>query len=67
MHTTQIKLKLNNKTAKDILDWLWRQKHSRSVSMQGKIKRLIRAEIEKESKNLSVYTDTKGEGKWQTK
>lgn len=47
MHTVQIKLKLNKKTDADILDWLWRQQLDRSSSMQGSIKRLIRAEIER--------------------
>ena len=45
MHTTQIKLKLNNKTDADILEWLWKQRCSRNTSMQGEIKKLIRAEI----------------------
>lgn len=45
MHTTQIKLKLNKKTDADILDWLRKQRLSRTTSMQGEIKRLIRAEI----------------------
>ena len=48
MHTTQIKLKLNNKTDADILAWLWKQKRGRETSMQGEIKRLIRQEISKE-------------------
>ena len=48
MHTTQIKLKLNNKTDADILDWLWKQKRGWETSMQGEIKRLIRQEISKE-------------------
>ena len=45
MHTTQVKLKLNNKTDADILDWIHKQRYRRSVTVQGEIKRLIRAEI----------------------
>ena len=48
MHTTQVKLKLNRKTDADVLDWLWKQRYNRNTSMQGKIKRLIRAEIARE-------------------
>lgn len=47
INTTQIKLKLNKKTDADILGWLWKQQCSRTTSMQGSIKRLIRQEIEK--------------------
>lgn len=39
-HTTRISLKLNTKTDKDIIRWLWEQR-----SKQGSIKRLIREEI----------------------
>ena len=45
MHTTQVKLKLNNKTDADILDWIHKQRYNRSATIQGEIKRLIRAEI----------------------
>ena len=45
MHTTQVKLKLNNNTDADILDWISKQRYSRSATVQGEIKRLIRAEI----------------------
>ena len=41
-NTTQIRLKLNNKTDADILEWLAKQ-----PSKQGYIKRLIREDIEK--------------------
>lgn len=41
-HTKQIKLKLNTETDADVLAWLDSQD-----SMQGAIKRLIRAEIER--------------------
>lgn len=45
-NTTQIKLKLNNKTDQDIIAWLDKQKRWNSgTSMQGEIKRLIRQEI----------------------
>lgn len=47
MHTTQVKLKLNNKTDADILEWLKKQQWSRGKSMQGEIKRLIRDEIQR--------------------
>ena len=47
MHTTQVKLKLNNKTDADILNWLHEQQISRDKSMQGEIKRLIREEIQR--------------------
>ena len=41
-HTTRICLKLNTKTDRDIICWLWRQK-----SKQGAIKKLIREDIAK--------------------
>lgn len=44
-HTTQIKLKLNNKTDADILARL-----AQEPNKQGYIKRLIRADIGKEGK-----------------
>lgn len=44
-NTTQVKLKLNNKTDSDILRWLQSQKYSQGTSMQGAIKRLVREEI----------------------
>ena len=44
-NTTQIKLKLNNKTDADILAWVKEQKYSRNSSIQGAIKALIRKEI----------------------
>lgn len=63
MHTTQVKLKLNRKTDADVLDWLWKQRYNRNTSMQGEIKRLIRAEIAREkcSKNCRC-TPTKNHG-----
>ena len=50
MHTTQIKLKLNNKTDADILDWINTQRFSKYTTVQGEIKRLIRVEIASHSK-----------------
>ena len=47
LHTTQIKLKLNNRTDADILEWLRKQQFSQNTSMQGEIKRLIREEIQR--------------------
>lgn len=44
-NTTQVKLKLNNKTDQDILAWLKKQKYSRDSSIQGAIKALIREDI----------------------
>lgn len=44
-NTTQVKLKLNNKTDADILAWVREQKHGRDTSVQGAIKALIRADI----------------------
>ena len=44
-NTTQVKLKLNDRTDADILRWLYQQKHSAVSSMQGSIKQLIRNEI----------------------
>lgn len=44
-NTTQVKLKLNQKTDADILKWLREQKYSRTSSVQGAIKALIREEI----------------------
>lgn len=41
-HTTRICLKLNTRTDRDIICWLWRQK-----SKQGAIKKLIREDIAK--------------------
>lgn len=41
-HTTRISLKLNTRTDRDIICWLWGQK-----SKQGAIKRLIREDIAK--------------------
>lgn len=46
-NTVQIKLKLNQKTDADILEWTRQQKYGRSTSIQGSIKKLIRQEIAK--------------------
>ena len=44
-NTTQIKLKLNHKTDKDILSWAEKHKYGRDTSVQGAIKALIREDI----------------------
>lgn len=44
-NTTQVKLKLNQKTDADILKWIREQKYNRTSSIQGAIKALIREEI----------------------
>lgn len=44
-NTTQVKLKLNQKTDANILKWIREQKYSRTSSIQGAIKALIREEI----------------------
>lgn len=44
-NTTQVKLKLNNKTDADILNWIREHKYSRNSSVQGAIKALIREDI----------------------
>lgn len=45
-NTSRLSMKLNNKTDRDIIEWIRKQK-----SMQGTIKKLIRNEIARE--NLS--------------
>ena len=50
-NTTQIKLQLNNKPDKDILAWIQKQKYSRSSSVQGAIKTLIRKDIARNSQD----------------
>ncbi len=45
-HTTQVSLKLNLRTDQDIIKWLWSK-----PSKQGAIKKLIRADIER-NKNV---------------
>ena len=49
MNTTQVKLKLNNKTDADILKWLHSLRYREGTTMQGEIKRLIRQEIQRTS------------------
>ena len=46
-HTTRICLKLNTRTDRDIICWLWEQK-----SKQGAIKRLIREDIAKKEAKI---------------
>lgn len=48
-NTTQVKLKLNNKTDADILNWIQEHKYSRNSSVQGAIKALIREDITKQT------------------
>ncbi len=48
-NTTQLKLKLNNKTDADILAWIRRHKYSKDSSVQGAIKTLIREDIARET------------------
>jgi len=43
-HTAQIQLKLHQKTDADILKWIRKQENSRTSSIQGAIKTLIREE-----------------------
>lgn len=50
-NTTQVKLKLNNKTDKDIPAWIRKQKYSRSSSVQGAIKALIREDMARNSQD----------------
>ena len=50
-NTTQVKLKLNNKTDKDILAWIRKQKYSRSSPVQGAIKALIREDMARNSQD----------------
>lgn len=47
-NTTQFRMKLNNNTDKDILDWL-----SNQTNKQGSVKYLIRKELER-AKNVKV-------------
>ncbi len=61
-NTEQIKLKLNRKTDADVLDWLRKQQRSRSKSMQGEIKRLIREEIAREATESCRCTPTDNAG-----
>lgn len=44
-NTTQVKLKLNNKTDADILSWIRKHKYAKDSSAQGAIKALIREDI----------------------
>lgn len=44
-NTTQVKLKLNNKTDSDIIKWINSKRNNRETSVQGAIKALIRADI----------------------
>lgn len=61
LHTTQVKLKLNNKTDADVLDWIYRQKSDFRKSVQGEIKRLIREEIARTTSKSCRCTLTENE------
>ncbi len=58
MHTAQVKLKLNNKTDADILDWISRQKRDFPKSAQAEIKRLTREEIARTTSESHWCTPT---------
>ena len=47
-HTTQVKLKLNDKTDADILKWIRAKKRDSNSTVQGSIKALIRKQIASE-------------------
>ncbi len=55
-NTTQVKLKLNNKTDADILAWIKSHRYSRASSVQGAIKALIRADIMAQSQTGGAGT-----------
>ena len=61
LHTTQVKLKLNNKTDEDILDWISKQKRDFRKSAQGEIKRLIRDEIARTTSEFCRCTPTENQ------
>lgn len=44
-NTTQVKLKLNNRTDADILSWIRKHRYASGSSVQGAIKALIREDI----------------------
>ena len=45
MNTTQVKLKLNDKTDADILKWIREKRRDSSSTIQGAIKALMRKQI----------------------
>ena len=45
-HTTQISLKFNNRTDKDIVSWINNIRNNWRGNVQGEIKRLIRSELD---------------------
>lgn len=51
-NTTQIKLKLNNRTDRDVLEWVNHHKYSSHTSVQGAIKALIREDIRRKKAEL---------------
>ena len=56
LNTTQVKLKLNDKTDADILKWIRQKKRDCNSTIQGSIKELIRKQIALET---SEITETK--------
>lgn len=58
-NTTQIKLKLNNKTDQDILSWIKKHKYARESSVQGAIKALIREDIAKQEGLLNAAAQSR--------
>ena len=61
IHTEQVKLKLNRKTDADILNWVYAQHRSLNATVQGEIKRLIRQEIARTSRDsVGVHRQDSG-------
>ena len=51
-NTTQVKLKLNDKTDADILEWIRQKKRDCNSTVQGSIKELIRKQIALEASEI---------------
>ena len=51
-NTTQMKLKLNDKTDADILKWIRQKKRDCNSTVQGSIKELIRKQIALEASEI---------------
>lgn len=51
-NTTQVKLKLNDKTDADILEWIRQKKRDCNSAVQGSIKELIRKQIALEASQI---------------
>ena len=52
-NTSQVKLKLNDKTDADILRWIRQKKRDSNCTMQGSIKELIRNQIALEAAEIT--------------